>query len=114
MFATDAVTWSSERNKDSLQKTLSEKGYGDGIRPVRYYEGGFMRLDDWNFEESSINSYGDKFEAESLVPGISCKSLMLKLIQKHIGKLLYIVILAYASMMIFYLYTTLLTTWSNQ
>jgi hypothetical protein len=39
---------------------------------------------------------------------------MLKFIQKHIGKLLYIVILAYAAMMVYYLYTTLLTTWSNQ
>jgi hypothetical protein len=49
-FENEAVTWSSERNRESLQKTLSEKGYGEGIRPVLYFDGRFKRLDDWGFD----------------------------------------------------------------
>lgn len=45
---------------------------------------------------------------------MSLRATIIKFIQTHLGKLLYLIVLAYAALMAYYLYSTLRTTWQNQ
>lgn len=59
MFDREISTWSSERNKETLWKSLSERHFGEGVRVVRWWDGRFVRLDDWEYDVSDDESYVD-------------------------------------------------------
>jgi hypothetical protein len=114
VFDREISTWSSERNKETLWKSLSERHFGEGVRVVRWWDGRFVRLDDWEYDVSDDESYVDEFTATEDLWGMSLRATIIKFIQTHLGKLLYLIVLAYAALMAYYLYSTLRTTWQNQ